>query len=246
MDPQPRLQLAELVRSQGPDFYQDARRVRALLSDVCPDSRAEIAVLVAAVEEDVPQRIVRSSDSLAIEGTIQRLAGDLSQSRGLSLDAARWAVQSWAWVMGAAPAPQDATGQPASPGPGSTPPPWGGGQQAGQTQPPAYQPPPPAYQQQQQPAYQQPPAYQQQPGYAPANPPTESTATAALVIAIIGLFVCGFVGGLIAFIMGTNAQKKIEASGGQLGGLSQAKAAKVIGIIDIVAWAFVLIALSGS
>lgn len=241
MDPQPRLQLAELVRSQGPDFYQDSRRVRALLSDACPDCRAEIAVLVAAVEEDVPQRIVRSSDSLAIEGTIQRLAGDLAQSRGLSADAARWAVQSWAWVMGAAPEPQDAAGQPAPSGSGSTgQPTWGGGQRAGQTQPPAYQPPPPAYEPQQQPTY--PPL---QPGQVPANPPTESTATAALVIAIIGLFVCGFVGGLIAFIMGSNAQKKIETSGGQLGGLSQAKAAKVIGIIDIVAWAFVLIAFSG-
>jgi hypothetical protein len=248
VDPQPRLELAELVRSQGPELYQDARRVRALLSDACPGSRAEIAVLVAAVEEDMPQRIIRSSDSLAIEGTIERLTGELAQSRGLSLEAARWSLQSWAWALGAsARPPQDAGGQPAAAGAGQAPswdpqPPGYGTQSSGPgTQPPGYGTQPPGY-------GSQPPAYgTQPPAYGTGGQQTESSATASLAIAIIGLFVCGIIGGIIAIIMANNAQKKIEASGGRLGGLSQAKAARIIGIIDIVGWAvFILLVSAGS
>lgn len=140
---------------------------------------------------------------------------------------------------------------PEPPAAGSPPP-------AGQTWPQA---PPPAqdYGQQGstqpyggQPGYGQPP-YGQQPGYGPAYgapgagygyaqaPPTDSSATAALVIAIIGFFTCPPVGAIVALVLANSAQKRIEASNGQLGGLEMAKAARIIAIIELALTALLLV-----
>jgi hypothetical protein len=70
-------------------------------------------------------------------------------------------------------------------------------------------------------------------GY-PAPPQTEGTATAALVIAIVGLFICPPVAGIVALIMANSAEKRIQASGGRLTGLDQAKAARIIAIVELV------------
>jgi hypothetical protein len=107
MNPCPRERLAELVRSERPDLIQDAGRVRALLGDACPDAHLEVSVLVAAVEENVPIRIQRSSGSLSVKGGQDRLARMLAQNRALTAGAASWAVQSWASVLGKGGAPDD-------------------------------------------------------------------------------------------------------------------------------------------
>ena len=100
--------------------------------------------------------------------------------------------------------------------------------------------------------YGQPPAYGQQPGYGPSYggppgygypqaPPTDSSATAALVIAIIGFFTCPPVGAIVALVLANSAQKRIEASNGQLGGLEMAKAARIIAIIELAISALLLV-----
>jgi hypothetical protein len=153
-------------------------------------------------------------------------------------------------------------GRPTEPlgGPPTPEPPAGGGPPAqGSGQPWPEAPPPPAqgsgqpdsgqlgygqsYGQQQpygqpygtQPGYGQP--YGAPPGYGygyPAGPQTDSSATAALVIAIIGFFICAPVGAIVALVLAGSAQKRIEASGGQLTGLEQARAARIIAIIELV------------
>jgi len=125
MNPLPRETLAELVQTYGPELLDDARRVRALLYDTCPGDRREVGVLVAAVEEGIPLSISRASDSISVPGELDRLTTELEDTRGLSYDAARWAVQSWAWVLGMADPPVDQEGaatreRPSEP---STPPP---------------------------------------------------------------------------------------------------------------------------
>jgi hypothetical protein len=117
-------------------------------------------------------------------------------------------------------------------------------------------PPPPGYGQ---PGYGQPPpgappyggqpgygpaGYGTQPGYGygyPAGPPTDSSATAALVIAIVGFFICPPVGAVVALVMANSAQKRIEASQGRLGGLELAKAARIIAIVELALTAFLLV-----
>jgi hypothetical protein len=131
--------------------------------------------------------------------------------------------------------------------PGPTEPLGGPPAGAGQTWPQA--PPPPA-QGYGQPGYGQPP-YGTQPGYGqppygygygyPAGPQTDSSATAALVIAVVGFFICPPVGAVVALVLANSAQKRIEASGGRLTGLEQARAARIIAIIELVLTGIVIL-----
>jgi hypothetical protein len=131
--------------------------------------------------------------------------------------------------------------QPTEPFGGGAPPPpppppsqWD--QPGGYGQQPGYGPPPPEQQPYGQPGYGQPgygqPGYGQ-PGYA-AAPQTEGTATAALVIAIVGFFVCAPVGAVVALVLANSATKRIEESGGRLGGLEQARWARIIAIVELI------------
>jgi hypothetical protein len=134
---------------------------------------------------------------------------------------------------------------------------------------PGYDAQPPAYGQQQpgygQPAYGQPdygqqpgygqPAYGQQPtypqpgyGYPAATVPNDGQATAAMVLGILGLvfsFCYGF--GLImspiAWVLGHLSAKRIDASGGQLGGRGMAQAGVIMGIIGTVLLALAIVGL---
>jgi hypothetical protein len=74
------------------------------------------------------------------------------------------------------------------------------------------------------------------PGGAPGHgyPQTDGTATAALAIAIVGIFVCLPVGAIVALLLANGAIRRIQASGGRLTGLDQARAARRIAIIELV------------
>ena len=69
-------------------------------------------------------------------------------------------------------------------------------------------------------------------GYPPA-PRTDSAATAAMIIAIVGFILCPPVAGVVALILALNAERRIKESGGRLTGLDQARIAKVIAIIEL-------------
>ena len=126
---------------------------------------------------------------------------------------------------GSPPPPPGAGGSPGAEPTWPEPPPTQPYGQPGATAPyggqPGYGPPP----------YGPPPGY----GYGyPVGPQTDSSATAALVIAVVGFFVCAPVGAVVALVMAGSAQKRIEASGGRLTGLELAKAARIIAIIELV------------
>ena len=96
-------------------------------------------------------------------------------------------------------------------------------------------------------AYGQQPGYGQQPapyGYGPpayTPPQNEASATAALVIAIAGFFICAPVGAVVALVLANSAQRRIEESGGRLGGIEQAKAARIIAIVELALTALFLL-----
>jgi hypothetical protein len=69
-------------------------------------------------------------------------------------------------------------------------------------------------------------------------------AVAALVIAIVGFFVCPPVGAIVALVLANSARQRIEASGGRLSGLEQARAARIIAIIELVLTAIIVLALA--
>ncbi|HXQ57337.1 MAG TPA: hypothetical protein VOA19_16265, partial [Actinomycetes bacterium] len=146
-----------------------------------------------------------------------------------------------------APEPPTPTGPPPAPVPG----PPGGGEPPATAGPGWPETPPPPAQDYGQPGYGQPgygqpygaqpgygqPPYGAPPGYGygyPAGPQNDSTATAALVIAVVGFFICAPVGAIVALVLANSAQKRIEASGGRLTGIEQARAARIIAIIELV------------
>ena len=111
------------------------------------------------------------------------------------------------------------------------------GQPGGAQQPPGYGP-----------AAQQPQPYAQQYGYGqpawptPApGPQTEGMATAALIVAIAGFFICPPDGAIVALVLANNARQRIEGSGGRLSGLEQARAARIIAVIELVLTAIVVL-----
>jgi hypothetical protein len=122
-------------------------------------------------------------------------------------------------------------------GPAPPPPPPSYGQPGAPQQPPGYGP---AAQEPQ--PYAQQYGYGHQPGYGyPPGPQTEGLATAALVIAIAGFFICPPVGAIVALVLANSARQRIEASGGRLSGLEQARAARIIAIIELVLTAIVVL-----
>jgi uncharacterized membrane protein YjgN (DUF898 family) len=83
------------------------------------------------------------------------------------------------------------------------------------------------------PAYGQPaPAYGQPGSFD--GPRSEGLAVAALVVAIVGVFVCGVFAGIVALVLASQAQQKIHASNGRLTGSGMVTAARVIAIVAIV------------
>jgi hypothetical protein len=108
----PREQLRDLSQRYGPDLLQDPRRVKGLIQDVAPGYRREQAVLVAAVEDGIPQRIASASGPGPAKGDLARMARTLSERRGLADAAALWGVQAWAWALGKGEAPADGTATP--------------------------------------------------------------------------------------------------------------------------------------
>lgn len=67
-----------------------------------------------------------------------------------------------------------------------------------------------------------------------ANSGTESSAIVSLVLGIAGIFVIPLILSIPAIIVGKSAQRKIEASGGTLGGAELAKAGIITGWIGVV------------
>lgn len=60
----------------------------------------------------------------------------------------------------------------------------------------------------------------------------------------MGFFICPPVGAIMALVMANNAKQRIEASGGRLSGLEQARAARIIAITELVLTAIVVLVLA--
>ncbi len=99
-----REQLETLVLRYGTELAGDARRLQAVLRDMVGEHPAEISALVTAAEEGVPEMLLHSSDPGA-SATRERLAHRLKERRALGMDAAEWAVASWARALRIPPSP---------------------------------------------------------------------------------------------------------------------------------------------
>ena len=121
-----------------------------------------------------------------------------------------------------------------------------GDEQQGQPswQQPESQPPQWQQSQPQQPQWGQP---QQQQPWQPQTTP--GSATAALILVICSLVICGIIARPLALVYGNKARNEIDASGGRLGGRGMATAGIVMGWIGLglsVLWIIIIIASAAS
>jgi Domain of unknown function (DUF4190) len=97
--------------------------------------------------------------------------------------------------------------------------------------PPEYgsQPPPPQYG-----GYAPPPQYGGGMGGYPAAPQTDQNAVIALVVSLVALVVFCWPAGIVSLILGISSLRRINDSGGRLGGRGLAIAAIAVSIAQIV------------
>lgn len=83
------------------------------------------------------------------------------------------------------------------------------------------------------PMTQQPPPTYGPPGYPayPPQPPSHPQAVTVLVLGILGIVVCGLIGPF-AWTMGNRVVREIEASGGRVGGRTEATIGRILGIVS--------------
>ena len=96
----PRQMLRRILVKYGNEICSDARRCESLLNDLCGEYRREINVLVNAIEERVPLDLLAASSSMPRELLLTKLEKRLEEQTALTIDAAQWAVESWALALG--------------------------------------------------------------------------------------------------------------------------------------------------
>ena len=74
----------------------------------------------------------------------------------------------------------------------------------------------------------------QPPMYPPVAAPTSGKATTSLILGIVSLVACGLVAGIPAIILGRQAKREIQESGGRMGGEGVATAGFVTGLIGTI------------
>lgn len=102
MNSVPRHTLQKITAKYGKDICTDARRCAGLLNDLCGSFRREINVLVNAIDERVPLDLLAGAGSMPLELLLTRLEKRFEDNTGLTEEAARWAVESWALALGVA------------------------------------------------------------------------------------------------------------------------------------------------
>jgi PQQ-dependent catabolism-associated CXXCW motif protein len=88
--------LRDLIARHGRALLDDPRRCEALLRDHCPDARRETAVLVGALREGVPQRLLGLPPASLTEATVSGYAARLTEELAMAEAAAQWSVMTWA------------------------------------------------------------------------------------------------------------------------------------------------------
>jgi outer membrane lipoprotein SlyB len=92
--------LKGLLDRYGSDLLRESGRLKSFLQDECPNAKREISVLLQALDEQVPQDLLRVHSGEPLQSLGPRLAKRLSEQKALAPDASRWAVRTWAQGLG--------------------------------------------------------------------------------------------------------------------------------------------------
>jgi hypothetical protein len=96
----PRRRLRDILGQHGLELVGDPRRTKALLMDLSGEHKLEINLLNAAQEERVAADLLKMPKGTPKTMLFDQLVRRLQENRGLALEPARWAVESWALALG--------------------------------------------------------------------------------------------------------------------------------------------------
>jgi hypothetical protein len=98
MNDLPRQKLREIIVQHGHALCDDPKRCEAFLRDYCGEYGREIFILIIALKKGVVKDILNSS-KIPVELLLGRLTKQMQNDLGLTEEAARYAVESWAMVL---------------------------------------------------------------------------------------------------------------------------------------------------
>jgi hypothetical protein len=102
----PRQTLKQLTAAYGVSLCDNPARCKGLLKDTCGAYPLEINLLITALEEQIDDELLTTSNGIPYEVLSKRLTNHLKESRGLDEEYAQWAVDSWAEALGVHQPPQ--------------------------------------------------------------------------------------------------------------------------------------------
>ncbi|WP_219725685.1 hypothetical protein, partial [Cylindrospermopsis raciborskii] len=105
MNDLPRQKLKEIIIQHGRFLCDNPQRCEAFLRDYCGEYKREIFLLISALKQGVAKDLLNSSN-IPIELLLGRLTKQMQNDLGLTEEAARYAVESWAQVLDKMPQQQ--------------------------------------------------------------------------------------------------------------------------------------------
>src|SRR5471032_1903143 len=91
--------ISRLFNEFGNTLLDQPNKLKSLLMDEVPEAKSEISILLRALEEKVPQDLMRVDAREPAQAHVSRLSIKLQQ-RGFAADASQSAVQTWAQALG--------------------------------------------------------------------------------------------------------------------------------------------------
>ncbi len=96
----PRQKLAELLAKYGHGFFDDEKRLEAMLKDLLRNEhKRETFVLMSALREGVAQDLRAPTSGMPLAAVTAKLIRQLRDNLALDESAARWGVESWAVAL---------------------------------------------------------------------------------------------------------------------------------------------------
>lgn len=92
---EPLRSLHKLLEERGRVIAGDRRLCAALLRDICGTHKLEINLLLAAIDEHIPEELMEPRAAVPEILLLGRLTTRLVGNQGLDPDNARWAVETW-------------------------------------------------------------------------------------------------------------------------------------------------------
>ncbi|MEO8936187.1 MAG: hypothetical protein ABI277_02445, partial [Burkholderiaceae bacterium] len=91
--------LAATIDRYGPALFLDHDRLKFLLNQACPDATREITLILAALGEKVPQRLLAAHSDEELQNALPNLVQELVGNAAFDRRSAVWSVKVWAGAL---------------------------------------------------------------------------------------------------------------------------------------------------